>query len=71
MPRPRRGRGCRAPLRIVTAIGEAIARSGILSLKTLAELRQTLHVAGFRGGSGLGLFVGTKLLLVIALPRRC
>ncbi|MFI4983098.1 MAG: type II secretion system F family protein, partial [Nevskiales bacterium] len=57
-----------APLRIITAIGEAIARSGALSTRTLEELRQTLQVAGFRGGHGLGLFVGTKLLLVVGLP---
>ncbi len=57
-----------APLRIITAIGEAIARSGALSNRTLEDLRQTLHVAGFRGGHGLGLFVGTKLLLVVGLP---
>jgi tight adherence protein C len=60
--------GLAAPLRVVTAIGEAIARSGALSTKTLEELRQTLHIAGFRGRHGLGLFVGTKLLLVIGLP---
>jgi len=57
-----------APLRIVITIGEVIARSGALSTRTLEELRQTLHVAGFRGQHGLGLFVGTKLLLVIGLP---
>jgi len=55
-------------LRVITAIGEAIARSGALSARTLDELRQTLHVAGFRGAHGLGLFVGTKLLLIIGLP---
>lgn len=55
-------------LRIVTTIGETIARSGALSNRTLEELRQTLHVSGFRGEHGLGLFVGTKLLLVIGLP---
>ena len=60
--------GLPAPLRIVTAIGEAIARSGALSTRTLEELRQTLHVSGFRGAHGLGLFVGTKLLLVVGLP---
>src|ERR1700733_11981295 len=60
--------GLPVPLRIITAIGEAIARSGVLSTRTLEELRQTLQVAGFRGGHGLGLFVGTKLLLVIGLP---
>ncbi|MGA3400712.1 MAG: type II secretion system F family protein [Acetobacteraceae bacterium] len=60
--------GLAAPLRIVTAIGEAIASSGALSTRTLEELRQTLHVAGFRRRHGLGLFVGTKLLLVAGLP---
>jgi tight adherence protein C len=60
--------GLPMPLRIITAIGEAIARSGALSTKTLEELRQTLQIAGFRGGHGLGLFVGTKLLLVVGLP---
>jgi tight adherence protein C len=60
--------GLPVPLRIVTAIGEVIARSGALSTRTLEELRQTLHVAGFRGAHGLGLFVGTKLLLVVGLP---
>jgi tight adherence protein C len=57
-----------APLRIVTAVGEAIAHSGILSIRTLEELCQTLQVAGFRGQHGLGLFVGTKVLLVVGLP---
>jgi tight adherence protein C len=63
-------RGNRLPalLQIVTSIGEAIARSGALSTRTLEELRQTLHIAGFRGGHGLGLFVGTKLLLLAGLP---
>src|ERR1035441_4551973 len=44
-------------VRFVTAIGETIARSGALSSRTLEELRQTLHVAGFQGEHGLGLFV--------------
>jgi tight adherence protein C len=62
------GEGLPAPLRIITAIGETIARSGVLSTRTLEDLRHTLHVAGFRGGHGLGLFIGTKLVLVILLP---
>jgi tight adherence protein C len=65
---PEHGAGLSPFLSIVTAIGETIARSGALSTRTLGELRQTLHVAGFRGEHGLGLFVGTKLLLVIGLP---
>jgi tight adherence protein C len=60
--------GLSAPLRIITAIGEAIARSGALSKGTLEDLRHTLHVAGFRGKHGLGLFVGTKLVLTAGLP---
>jgi tight adherence protein C len=67
-PEPEPEDGLPGPLRIVTAIGEAIARSGALSDKTLEDLRQTLHVAGFRGSHPLGLFVGTKLLLVVGLP---
>jgi tight adherence protein C len=54
--------------RMVSAIGEAIVRGGALSTATLDDLRQTLHVAGFRGRHGLGLFVGTKFLLVAGLP---
>jgi tight adherence protein C len=57
-----------ALVRVVTAVGGAIARSGALSTRTLEELRQTLQVAGFRGSHGLGLFVGAKLLLVVGLP---
>jgi len=62
------GNGLPALLWIITAIGGVIARSGALSNRTLDELRQTLHVAGFRGERGLGLFVGTKMLLVVTLP---
>ncbi len=65
---PEPGAGLSPLLRVVTAIGETIARSGALSTRTLEELRQTLQVAGFRGDHGLGLFVGTKILLVIGLP---
>jgi tight adherence protein C len=65
---PEPGAGLSPLLRVVTAIGETIARSGALSTRTLEELRQTLQVAGFRGDHGLGLFVGTKILLVVGLP---
>ncbi len=56
------------PLRFITMIGNALARSGLLSDKTVTELELTLHTAGFKGGNGLGLFVGSKLVLVLALP---
>jgi tight adherence protein C len=68
MTEPDGTEGLPDPLSIVTAIGEAIARSGALSSRTLEELRQTLHVAGFHGRQGLGLFVGAKLVLTIGLP---
>ncbi len=55
-------------LRIVSALGMAIARSGLLSRKTLADMTATLETAGFRGGRGLGLFIGAKLLMLIVMP---
>jgi tight adherence protein C len=45
-----------------------IARSGLLSRKTLAEMNATLEAAGFRGGRGIGLFIGAKVLLAIIVP---
>lgn len=55
-------------LRIVSKIGAGLARSGLLSDKTVTDLQQTLAAAGFRGNNGLGLFVGSKLLLLALLP---
>jgi tight adherence protein C len=55
-------------LRFVARLGLLVARSGMLSGKTLAEMTATLESAGFRGGKGLGLFIGAKLLLAVATP---
>jgi tight adherence protein C len=55
-------------LRLVASLGMAIARSGLLSRKTLAEMTATLEGAGFRGGKGLGLFIGSKILLAVLVP---
>ncbi len=55
-------------LRGVGAIGSAVARSGLLSARTLAEFEHTLSVSGFRGRRGLGVFIGSKILLLILLP---
>jgi tight adherence protein C len=52
----------------ISALGMLIARSGILSRKTLAEMTSTLEGAGFRGGRGLGLFIGTKILCFFLVP---
>ena len=64
-PPPQSGAGL---LRLVAAIGTALARSGLLSDKTVAELELTLATAGLRGRNGLGLFVGSKVLMFAGLP---
>ncbi len=56
------------PARLVAGLGHAIARSGVLPGRTLAELEQTLSAAGLRGVNGLALFVGAKLVLFLGLP---
>ena len=65
---PESGEGLPPMLRIITRIGQFVARGGVLPTKTLEELAQTLQVAGFRGAHSLELFVGAKLLLVVGLP---
>lgn len=60
--------GPRGVLHLVAALGSGLARSGLLSSSTLAEFRATLQGAGLQGGNGLGLFVGSKLLLLLCLP---
>ena len=55
-------------LRLVSKIGAGLARSGLLSDKTVTDLQQTLAAAGFHGNNGLGLFVGSKILLLTLLP---
>ena len=55
-------------LRLVSSFGMFIARSGLLTRKTLQEMTATLEGAGFRGGRGLGLFIGAKILLFFLTP---
>lgn len=66
-PAPGKPEGSPA-LRLVSWLGMLVARSGLLSGKTLAEMTATLESAGFRGGRGLGLFIGAKILLTVLLP---
>jgi tight adherence protein C len=67
--RPRQSRRAgSALLRSIGALGTGVARSGVLSTKTIEELEQTLIASGLRGGNGLGLFIGSKLLLFAAAP---
>src|SRR5271156_6160235 len=53
---------------IVAQIGSSLARSGLLPAATRAEFEQTLAQAGWRGGQGLGLFVGCKVIGVVLMP---
>jgi tight adherence protein C len=55
-------------LQLISKVGLLVARSGILSGKTLAEMTATLEAAGFRGGRGLNLFIGAKILLLFLVP---
>ncbi len=54
--------------RVIAGLGFTIARSGILPARTLRDLRHTLRIAGFRRDNTVGLFVGTKILLLVTLP---
>jgi len=53
---------------LLARFGEFVAGSGLLSARTVDDLRQTLRVAGLMQGSGLGMFIGGKLLLMAGLP---
>lgn len=53
---------------LIGALGSGVARSGLLSQKTMAELALTLGASGLRGPGALGVFVGAKLLLLFLLP---
>lgn len=68
VPLPEGAHAGRFLARMVAGLGTTIARSGLLSRKTLRELQETLKSAGFRGPNGLGMFVGSKLLLTIFPP---
>lgn len=52
-------------MRIAMGVGLAVARSGLLSNRTLEELRHTLRMAGIRDKGALAVFVGTKLLSLV------
>jgi tight adherence protein C len=55
-------------IRILSQLGMRVARSGVLSGKTLSEMTATLEGAGFRGGKSLGLLIGAKIVLTLLLP---
>lgn len=49
-------------LRGLAALGHRLARSGVLSPKTLGELERTVASAGLRGGNSVAVFVGAKIV---------
>jgi len=53
---------------MVEAIGLSLARTRVISAKTIADLEQTLTIAGFRGDRALHVFLGAKLALIAGLP---
>ena len=53
---------------LVSKLGTALAKSGLLPAATRAEFEQTLAQAGWRGSRGLGFFIGSKLLGTVLLP---
>lgn len=55
-------------LGLIGALGSGVARSGLLSQKTMSELTLTLGASGLRGPGALGIFVGAKLLLLFLMP---
>ncbi len=57
-----------SPVDAIAKLGSALARSGLLPAATRAEFEQTLAQAGWRGGRGLGLFLGCKVLGVALMP---
>ena len=61
----------RAPLKlldVVQGLGELVSRSGVLSKRTLEDVRQTLAIAGLRDRGALGLLIGCKIVLLTSLP---
>jgi tight adherence protein C len=64
---PARNEGMRA-LDLIAKFGATLAKSGILSDTTRAQLEQTINQAGLRGSRVFGLFFGSKVLLMFGLP---
>jgi tight adherence protein C len=56
------------PQRVARAVGQAVLASGIVKGETLAELQRTVMAAGFRGPRAVAVFIGAKVILMVALP---
>jgi len=53
---------------MISAIGKWIASSGMMSRRMLADLEQTLMASGLTSNNALGLFIGSKLLMLTTFP---
>ena len=53
---------------IVAALGQLILGTGLVSVRTRAELEITLTSVGLRGRNSLEIFVGSKIVLLLGLP---
>ncbi len=53
---------------LMSVAGQAIRRSGIVPVQTLAEVEHTLAASGLRGSQGIGIFIGAKILGALGLP---
>jgi len=60
--------GARHVLQFVSGVGVGILRSGMLSSQAIRELTRKLATAGIRNSNAVGIFIGVKILLLIALP---
>jgi tight adherence protein C len=54
--------------RVVSAFGRRIADSGLLSGRALDGIQRQLSSAGIRGNGAVGLFLGSKIILMGLLP---
>lgn len=52
----------------IAKLGAALAKSGIFSDTTRAQLEHTIAQAGLRGTRVFGLFIGSKVLLMLGFP---
>jgi tight adherence protein C len=54
--------------RVLATLGRSILRIGFLSARTRAELELTLASSGLRGRTGLEVFIGSKIGMLVTLP---
>jgi tight adherence protein C len=55
-------------MRWVTSVGQTIMRTGLVSKKTMSDLEKMLAASGMSTSQGIAVFVGCKIVLLIALP---